>query len=500
MQNPKSSWFSYVKSIFTRSAATRNPQAKSRSQSRSLKLEGLERREVFSTDFLSAISIGSESSNSTVNQVATDTAGNTYLRGTFGGTVDFDQLIVRPDGTDVLTAQSAADGFIAKYTSDNVLLWVRNISTNEFKLDSTGNIFVAGSFTGSTQLGATTIASSGASDGFVAKLDGSGSFLWAKRWGGTGNEFGLELDLDANGNIFTGGIRTEVSTGARLGIDVAKLSSSGTILWNKYVATYTQGIPGKGSFDLAADSTGGVVVVGEFTGTVDFDPSSKNYNASTGAYSQWTSYVLNLSSTGSFKWVDTFIGTSGIARNDAVAVDVDASGNVVVAGRFSASVDFKSGTGTNILTGGAPGESYVTKLNGNGGFIWARAFGGGNTTADTSFLKSLAVDAMGTIYVAGYFKGTVDFDPTSSIQNSTATIGGSDMYVVSLSGSGALNWFETVGGGNILPTSIDVATDGSIYISGRFNGVVDFDPSTNEHILSTNGTLNKGFVTRWRRN
>jgi hypothetical protein len=431
--------------------------------------------------------------------VASDVAGNTYLRGIFGGTVDFDQSIVRPDGTDVLIAQSAADGFLAKYASDNTLLWVRNISANEFKLDSAGNIFVAGSFTGSAQFGNNTIVSSGASDGFVAKLDGTGSVLWAKRWGGTGNEFGFEIDLDANGNIFTGGIRTNASTGARLGIDVVKLSSNGTTLWNKYVATYTQGIPGKGSFDLAADSTGGVVVVGEFTGTVDFDPSSKNYNASTGANSQWISYVLNLDSTGNFKWVSTFIGTPGGTLNDAVAVDVDSSGNIIVAGRFSGSVDFKSGTGTNILTGGGGGASYVTKLNASGRFVWARAFGGGNTSADTSFLKSLAVDTMGTIYVAGYFKGTVDFDPAASIQSRTATIGGSDMYVVSLSGSGAMNWFETVGGGNILPTSIDVASDGSIYISGRFNGLIDLDPSTNEYILSTNGTLNKGFVTRWRR-
>lgn len=493
----------FLESIFGASTRPlRRPlMGKNRSQikGRRLQLESLENREVFNTDLLSSISIGNETSNSIVNQVASDVAGNTYLRGSFGGTVDFDPAAVHADGMDVLTAQSTADGFIAKYAADNSLLWVRNINAAELKLDTAGNIYLAGSFIDSLQLGSANLVSAGASDGFVAKLDGSGSTLWATRWGGTGNEFGHEIDLDANGNIFTGGLRTDPTTNARLGIDVAKLSSSGTTLWTKYVATYSQGIPGKGSFDLTADSSGGVVLVGEFTGTVDFDPSSRKYSASTGSYSQWASYVLNLNSSGNFKWVNTFVGTAGAGENDASAVDVDASGNIIVGGRFAGSVDFKSGTGTSILTEGGAGASYVTKLNGNGGFVWAKAFGGGSTTADYSFLYSLTVDPLGSIYIAGRFKGTVDFDPTSNVQNRTATIGGNDMYVVSLSSSGALSWFETIGGGNLLPTSIEVGTDGSIYVSGRFNGSIDFDPGMNEHTLSTNGSLNKGFVVRWRR-
>jgi hypothetical protein len=307
------------------------------------------------------------------------------------------------------------------------------------------------------------------------------------------------MDFDSSGNIITGGLRLNPTTNARLGVNVAKLNSSGTTLWTKYVATYSPSIPGKGSFNLAADSSGGAVIVGDFTGRIDFDPSSKSYFASTGSYSQWASYVLNLDASGRFKWVKTFVGTGGTAYNDAKAVDVDAAGNIVVGGRFSGSVDFKSGSGTSILSDSGAGANYVTKLNANGGFVWAKAFGGGTTSADTSFLYSLALDNTGSIYVAGYFKGTVDFDPTSSVQNRTATVGGTDMYVLSLNSSGSLSWFETIGGGNLLPQSIDVGADGSIYIAGRFNGAVDFDPGTNEHILTTNGTVNKGFVTRWRR-
>jgi hypothetical protein len=366
-------------------------------------------------------------------------------------------------------------------------------------LDASENLYVSGGFSGSKQIGSTTLVSAGGIDGYVAKLDGNGSVLWATRWGGVNDESGWEMDFDSSGNIITGGLRLNPTTNARLGVNVAKLNSSGTTLWTKYVATYSPSIPGKGSFNLAADSSGGVVIVGDFTGRIDFDPSSKSYFASTGSYSQWASYVLNLDASGRFKWVKTFVGTGGTAYNDAKAVDVDAAGNIVVGGRFSGSVDFKSGSGTSILSDSGAGANYVTKLNANGGFVWAKAFGGGTTSADTSFLYSLALDNTGSIYVAGYFKGTVDFDPTSSVQNRTATVGGTDMYVLSLNSSGSLSWFETIGGGNLLPQSIDVGADGSIYIAGRFNGAVDFDPGTNEHILTTNGTVNKGFVIRWRR-
>ncbi|MCU0707583.1 MAG: hypothetical protein MUF23_04770 [Pirellula sp.] len=117
MQNATSSWFASARRLFGSERTNRRSNAKSRR----LLFENLERREVFSTDFLSAFAIGGETGNAIVNQVISDSTGNTYHRGNFSGTIDLDPAATYPDDKDILTAASTT-GYIAKYAPDNSLL------------------------------------------------------------------------------------------------------------------------------------------------------------------------------------------------------------------------------------------------------------------------------------------------------------------------------------------------------------------------------------------
>ena len=133
-----------------------------RRQTRRMTIESLERREVFSTDLLSAFAIGNDTGNTIARSVDVDSAGNSYMAGVFRGTVDFDPTsVVHPGDTDILTARGGADGYIAKYGPDNSLLWARRMGgdsptingaideVKEVKVDNNGNAYVVGNFVGS---------------------------------------------------------------------------------------------------------------------------------------------------------------------------------------------------------------------------------------------------------------------------------------------------------------------------------------------------------------
>jgi len=60
---------------------------------------------------------------------------------------------------------------------------------NSIAVDANGNIYVTGRFYGSSTFGTTNLTSSGGSDIFVAKLDINGNWLWAKKAGGTSDDY-----------------------------------------------------------------------------------------------------------------------------------------------------------------------------------------------------------------------------------------------------------------------------------------------------------------------
>ncbi|MBK7669533.1 MAG: SBBP repeat-containing protein [Sphingobacteriaceae bacterium] len=67
--------------------------------------------------------------------------------------------------------------------------------------------------------------------------------------------------------------------------------------------------------------------------------------------------------------------------------------------------------------------------------VWAKKLGG---TGD-EFGKTIAVDASGNVYTAGFFTGTTDFDPGAGISNLTSS-GGFDIFVSKLDASGNFAW------------------------------------------------------------
>ncbi len=369
--------------------------------------------------------------------IAFDDSTNVYITGSFSGTVDFDPGV----GTSNLTSSGLCDIFVCKLDSSGSFAWARAMggaSANEggwgIAVDGSGSVYISGDFGGTADFdpgaGTYNLTSAGTQDIFVSKLDSSGNFVWAKRMGAASNDMARGLVLDGSNNVYTvgwfwntvdfdPGAGTQNLTAAGLNDTfVCKLDSSGGFVWAKAVG----GVGNDGSEYVALDSGGNVYVTGDFGSTADFDPGAGTYNL-TSAGGQ-DAFVLKLDSSGSFVWAKRV----GAANNDRCkAVTLDSSNNLYTVGGFWNTVDFDPGAGTYNLTAVGLNDAYVLKLDSSGGFVWAKAVGGGGNDG----LWGVALDSTGNVYASGDFGGTADFDPGAGTYNLTSA-GGQDVCVLKL--------------------------------------------------------------------
>jgi len=138
--------------------------------------------------------------------VAADQYGNSAITGYFSGSI-----IV---GDTTLTAQGNEDIFIIKYDPDGNVSWARkaggnlNMALDEahgISADSEGNFYIAGHFEGAATFGDTTLISSGSYDIVCAKYDSEGNCSWAVKVGGSDDDWGDDITLSAQGDIFLAG-------------------------------------------------------------------------------------------------------------------------------------------------------------------------------------------------------------------------------------------------------------------------------------------------------
>ena len=239
--------------------------------------------------------------------IAVDAAGNVYTTGIFAGTVDFDP----GPGTDNLTyaGGSGQDIFVSKLDASGNFVWARQmggVSPDQGKsiaVDAAGNVYTTGFFQGTANFdpgGVFNLTALGADDIFISKLDASGNFVWAKQMGGTSDDVGLSIAVDASGNVYT---------------------------------------------------------TGDFQGVGDFDPGAGVFNLTTSGGEDI--FISKLDAAGNFVWAQQIGGASAISQ--ALSIAVDASGNIYATGLFLGTTDFDPGAGVFNLTSSGV-DIFVEKL------------------------------------------------------------------------------------------------------------------------------------------
>lgn len=367
--------------------------------------------------------------------ITMDNLGSLFLTGVFRDKVDFD-----PNSSATnLTSKGGDDIFILKLALSGNLIWVKQIGgvgsqeSQDIATDKYGNIFTTGQFTNTTDFDPgldsfnyTTQFTNGL---FVSKLDSSGKFLWAKKFESLAWNQGISITTDLSENvIFTGdfGGEMDFNPGSSIfklttlpdsrDMFICKLNSIGDFVWARQIGGSKSTI----GVSIVTDEFSNIYTTGSFMGKVDFDPSigKINYLSINGPF--YGAFIDKLDSLGNFVWAKLLGGNN---ETYGSSIKIDGLGNIYSAGQFIGKEDFDPGTGIfNLQSNGY--NAYISKLDPNGNFIWAKNFGGLTQSGTNDFV----LDEFGNIYSTGYFDEESDFDPDSASFNLTSS-GSLDIFI-----------------------------------------------------------------------
>lgn len=314
-----------------------------------------------------------------VQAVVADEAGNVYFTGTFQYTVDFDP----GPATFNLTSSGGFDVFISKFDSLGNFVWAKSFGNNtddiafSIALDPSANVIITGEFQNTVDFDPSTstynITAFGSYDSYILKLNNSGNFVWVKNIGGSGWDEGKFILADNVGNLYCYGYFSAtadldpgpgnfyVTAIGGQNSYIVKLNSNGDFIWGK---TLTGGFNRSYSLDLQQTN---LFIVGEFQGTVDFnpDPSVTNNIIASGLTD---AFILKLDTIGNYTWAHKIGGTN----NDyAFSVKATTSGSVLVTGSFRGTADFDPGPyNTNTVSAGNE-DAFIVKFDMNGNHLWS---------------------------------------------------------------------------------------------------------------------------------
>jgi hypothetical protein len=337
-------------------------------------------------------------------------------------------------------------------------------------VDSADAVVTAGEFSGTIMFGTTALTSAGGTDIYVAKIQTSdGSVVWAKRFGGTSNDVGLDVAVDASNNVYvTGRFLGSVDfgggalqSGTQDDAFALKLGGDGSFGWARKIGgsgfDAGQGVAARGS---------AVVVVGFYNGSMTVDTTTLTSAGSSDIFA-----VSMATSDGSTNWAKSFGGTSGDLTTD---VAIDGGDSVVLTGSFAGTVNFGGGA---ISTPGGFSAVLLLKLAGStGAHLLSQGYGAPD---NHSRGYGIAVDSANSILLTGEFGGTVSFTCPDALTASQPNL--LDAFLVKLTQAGSCSWAKGFGGTGTFDRNgrgVTVGGADAVAISGSFCGSMTFGGPT----------------------
>lgn len=246
------------------------------------------------------------------------------------------------------------------------------------------------------------------------------------------------------------------------------------------------------AYDVDVDASNNSFVVGSFKGTVDFNQGNAPATSLTSA-GDYDIFIAKYSSAGALSWVHRIGGT---LDDRAIAVDVDAAGNVLVGGDFkSTSVDFDPGSGTasaSSLNGNR--DMFILKLNTSGAYAWSQTIGGTND----EYMADIETDQNNNVYFSGNFNALTDFvGNTNTLPHGNN--GTYDAFLLKLNSSGAYQWVKAIGGdGNDYAQRITAVGPSLVYLCSTIGAAsTTFDFGNGSYGGTFSGSTNNGIVSEF---
>lgn len=347
------------------------------------------------------------------------------------------------------------------------------VFVKDIKADKRGFLYLAGTFESNDMtIGATVLKAGTGTQSYLAKLDTSGTFLWARKLPGSGSHKVQGIAVDAKGDLyatgeFQGTLTHNQQTYTDQGGDafLIKLDTCGDVKWIKQM--------GGKSYDfgqsVAVDQQGKVYVYGQYSGPASFGTTTLSNNA------LGNIFVAKFDSSGGFEWV----AQGGSASIDTPAgIAVNNKGEAYIAGSTFVAPSF----GNTTLTSNNAFELFVAKLDAKGQWLWAKQTVGSGRAVPYKLLVRNDI-----LYMTGELDGQKSFGTLSL----TAPAHG-DIYIAKMSNTGVFQWvLRPKGTSHLHPYGIDVGIAGNLYVAGDYTGAPGFG-ATN---FPTSNNINS-FVAR----
>lgn len=246
------------------------------------------------------------------------------------------------------------------------------------------------------------------SEAFVSKLNPTGSaLLFSTYLGGTGDDFGNAIAVEANASSFVVAGQTASTSfpvpnafqGTLNGTNdafVTKFSGDGT---NLIYSTYLGGGATETASGVALDQNGAAYVTGN-TFSTNFPLMNAFQSVKSGSF-EADAFVTKLNSNGALSY-STYLGGNGTDSGFGIAAD--SAGAAYVTG-VTTSTDFPTANPIQSTNGGSAGDAFVTKLGASGSSLTYSTYLGG---ANTDSGRGIALDSGGNAYITG-ITGSTDF-------------------------------------------------------------------------------------------
>lgn len=349
-----------------------------------------------------------------------DLSGNVYSGGRLTGTIDFDPGPGTANYTDI---DNKGDGYIVKLDKNGNYKWAIQLEgtdltqVQQIQYDQKSSIYVSGIFGGTVDFNPSgsatyTMTSVFFYEGFLAKYDTSGNFIWAKQLGGDPNESD-NLIVRGN-NIYVAGSCAGLrdfdpgpatyTISPLAGSFITKLDTSGNFVW----AVEFTGSGGLKSIDL--DAAGNLYIGADFNSNVDLDPSPTQYTTGVG----FGYYFVKINSAGQFLWAKS------IQKSIGQVESLKIFGNTMkIVGTYQYNTDFDPGSGIYNLPYTLFLDVFLLNLDTSGNFLWAKQINGVKNVTTSDF----KIDNSGNWYISGDINDTTFFNPGFSNFNLTPSGG-----------------------------------------------------------------------------
>lgn len=293
-------------------------------------------------------------------------------------------------------------------------------SGESVSLDNEGNIYVAGATEGSL-----ANKNDGGNDAYLTKWDKYGTEVWTKQWGTDEEDFSLSVVADGGGNVIVSGVENKNEVFFRV------FDKDGYRIWEEQWGSVN-------SAYISLDKENNIFIAGHTFAHLDGE------NAGVGDI-----YLSKWNSDYSKSWTKQW----GTEKNEICKdIKIDANGSIFIVGY----------TGGSLYNDNAGGyDNFLTKLNSIGEKEWTKQWG----TGYSDYGRSVSIDNVGNIYVAGYTEKQIGED---------ANLIKADVFLTKFNQAGDIIWTKEWGTDeNDSIESVVTDKNGNIFVGGNTMGEID---------------------------